>query len=124
MQKDIIQSVNIDKIIYMKHSMSEFWNFTKKEKKVRGIYCMRLKLKKKTQVVCVPSLELVGFYIYFFFQICYICGIIMYLLTKRAQNVRKNLKHLDCQLVWMGKTNIFLKDSFIMSYKKSHVQVR
>lgn len=52
----------------MKHSMSEFWNFTKKEKKVRGIYCMRLKLKKKTQVVCVPSLELVGFYIYIYFS--------------------------------------------------------
>lgn len=68
MQKDIIQSVNIDKIIYMKHSMSEFWNFTKKEKKVRGIYCMRLKLKKKTQVVCVPSLELVGIYIYIYVE--------------------------------------------------------
>lgn len=30
--------------------MSEFWNFTKKEKKVRGIYCMRLKLKKKLKL--------------------------------------------------------------------------
>lgn len=119
MQKDIIQSVNIDKIIYMKHSMSEFWNFTKKEKKVRGIYCMRLKLKKKNSSCLCSFSRVSGFlYIYIFFQICYICGIIMYLLTKSAQIVRKNLKHLDCQLVWMGKTNIFLKDSFIMSYKK------
>lgn len=31
----------------MKYSMLEFWNFIKKEKKVRGIYCMRFKLKKK-----------------------------------------------------------------------------
>lgn len=72
----------------MKYSMLEFWNFIKKEKKVRGIYCMRFKLKKKFKLFVFFFLsQWVFIYIYIYF---------LNLLYMWNNNVFFNKKCLNC----------------------------